>query len=293
MLPVKGLALAATSAAAYALYEPRRFAVGHIDVPVRSRVPALSILHVSDTHATAGTRALEAFLGGLPDRLPAEPDLVLATGDFVEDDGGITPVVRALAGLRGKLGNFYVFGSHDYYRSVFRLDSYGKYFKRERKPVTAPRIDTRRLCDGLAEAGWHAMTNADVVLNNEDDEIRITGVDDPYLKRHRLGHVQRGPSDAVAIGLMHSPEVVSAFALEDFDLVLAGHTHAGQVRLPGWGALVTNCSLPPQLAGGLNRVGSSWLHVSPGLGTSRFSPIRFDCRPEATMLYLRPAAPST
>jgi predicted MPP superfamily phosphohydrolase len=230
-----------------------------------------------------------SFIETLPDKLPVEPDLVLGTGDFVENDTGIDPIVEALGGLRARLGKFYVFGSHDYYRSVFTLNSYAKYLTHRRKKVAAPRIDTARLANGLADYGWHAVTNSDIVLNDEDDEVRITGVDDPYIWRQRLGHVQRGPGDSVAIGLMHSPDVVSAFALENFDLVLAGHTHGGQVRLPGWGAIVTNCSLAPQLAGGLNRVGSTWLHVSPGLGTSRSGPIRFACRPEATMLYLRPS----
>jgi predicted MPP superfamily phosphohydrolase len=78
--------------------------------------------------------------------------------------------------------------------------------------------------------------------------------------------------------------------LAGFDLVLGGHTHAGQVRIPGVGALVTNSSLPAALGGGLHRIGSGWLHVSPGLGTGRFAPIRFACRPEATLLVLSSSA---
>ncbi|MEA2517702.1 MAG: uncharacterized protein QOG16_1540, partial [Actinomycetota bacterium] len=88
----------------------------------------------------------------------------------------------------------------------------------------------------------------------------------------------------LAIGLAHAPDVVSQWMLQGFDLVFTGHTHAGQVRVPGFGAVVTNSSLPTELAGGLHRVGSGWLHVSPGLGTGRFAPIRFNCRPEATLL---------
>jgi predicted MPP superfamily phosphohydrolase len=116
--------------------------------------------------------------------------------------------------------------------------------------------------------------------------VRVAGVDDPYLGRARTGHLHRAPDDVVAIGLMHAPDVVSAFVLAGFDLVLAGHTHAGQVRLPGIGAVVTNCSLPTGLAGGAHRVGDAWLHVSPGLGTGSFAPIRFRARPEVTLLRL-------
>jgi predicted MPP superfamily phosphohydrolase len=88
---------------------------------------------------------------------------------------------------------------------------------------------------------------------------------------------------------MHAPDVVSEWFLTGFDLVLAGHTHGGQVRIPGIGALVTNCSLPTALAGGLHRIHGGWLHVSPGLGTGKYSPIRFACPPEATLLHLEPA----
>lgn len=293
MPAVKGLTMGAAAAAGYAFYEPFRFRLARIDVPVEAPVAPLSLLHLSDTHARTRTGALFRWLSSLPGLLGSPPDLLVATGDFVEDDGGIDPLVEALGGLRGRLGAFYVLGSHDYFRSVFRLDSYGKYFKRHRQPVAAPPVDTERLEAGLAKCGWEPLTNRDTVVDHQGAAVRVTGIDDPYIRRHRLDHVRREPSDALAVGLMHSPDEVSAFALRGFDLVLAGHTHAGQVRLPGWGALVTNCSLPAGLAGGLHRVGGTWLHVSPGLGTSRYAPVRFCCRPEATLLQLRPADPTS
>jgi predicted MPP superfamily phosphohydrolase len=90
---------------------------------------------------------------------------------------------------------------------------------------------------------------------------------------------------------------MSRFAADGYQLLLAGHTHGGQLCLPGKGALVTNCDLEPARVKGLHRhpagapigrPGSSWLHVSAGLGTSPFAPIRFCCRPEATLLTLTP-----
>jgi hypothetical protein len=71
---------------------------------------------------------------------------------------------------------------------------------------------------------------------------------------------------------------------------VAGHTHGGQVRLPFIGALVTNCSMPTRLARGLARLGRTYLHVSPGLGTGKYAPFRLLCRPEATLLELSPRA---
>jgi predicted MPP superfamily phosphohydrolase len=76
-------------------------------------------------------------------------------------------------------------------------------------------------------------------------------------------------------------------AADRVPLVLAGHTHGGQLAIPGWGALVSNCDLSPRRAKGLSRHSeSTWLHVSAGLGTSPYAPIRFACHPEATLLTL-------
>jgi predicted MPP superfamily phosphohydrolase len=93
---------------------------------------------------------------------------------------------------------------------------------------------------------------------------------------------------------MHSPGSAPETAALGYDLLVAGHTHGGQVCLPGVGALVTNCSLPSRLVSGLIRMGSAIVNVSPGLGTSKYAPFRFFCRPEATLLELhpRPSGPS-
>jgi uncharacterized protein len=140
----------------------------------------------------------------------------------------------------------------------------------------------------LRAKGWTALTNATELIDDGATRIRIAGVDDPYIRRHRTGHIARAAEDALAIGLVHAPDVVSDWILAGFDLVLAGHTHGGQVRLPLVGAVVTNCALPAALAGGLHAIGDGWLHVSPGLGSGRFAPVRFNERPEATLLQIRP-----
>jgi len=279
------MAGAGAALGAYALYEPYRYRLVTHDLACHPSVPELTVLHVSDTHLDSSNQARIRWLSELPDRLGLTPDLVLATGDLIQDNSGIEPLAELLAPLEARLGRFFVFGSHDYYQASFQ--SYAKYWTGKRNP-RAPHADSDRLRDSLQNKGWVQLHNRSEVIDTPSGRVRLTGVDDPYLGRHKMDHLERDAGDVCAIGLMHSPEIVSEFVLAGFDLILAGHTHAGQVRVPFVGALVTNCSLPLPLAGGPHRIGDSWLHVSPGLGSGKFSPIRFNCRPEATLLRLRP-----
>jgi len=278
------------AAVAYAFVEARRYHLDEQTVPVAAHVPRLSILHISDTHLRASHRRLIRFLATLPDLIGALPDFVLATGDLIENDGGIEPLVEAFGRLEANVGRYYVLGSHDLYRSTISgaLGSWRMFGRGERKRSTARRNDHHRLEAGLQEKGWKSLLNSFDVVDFSSVQIRLAGVHDPYLGLQTTSHLHRDAHDALAVGLVHSPDVVSEWVLSGFDLVVAGHTHAGQVRLPWLGSVVTNCSLPNALSGGLHRVGNAWLHVSPGLGTSRYAPIRFLARPAATLLRLDP-----
>jgi predicted MPP superfamily phosphohydrolase len=272
---------------AYALAEARSYRVQRHVLPVRAGTPRVTVLHLSDTHLKERDRAKTRWLRSLPERLGTEPDLVLATGDLIEDPSGIDPLVDALSGLRARWGKFYVLGSHDYLHSTF--PGFVKYFTGNRDVVRAKPADTPRLERGLRETGWAALTNRNEVLETPGGRVLLTGVDDPYIHREETGHLGRSSEHAAAIGLMHAPEVVSEYALAGYDLVLAGHTHAGQVRVPVAGAVVTNSTLPCALAAGPTRVGATWLHVSPGVAQGKFAPVRFNCRPEVTLLTLEPS----
>lgn len=285
--PLGWAAAAGAGLAAYALYEPYRYRLVTHELPVRWDGPPLDVLHLADTHLSPKDAKLMEFLKALPDRLPKMPDLVLATGDMIEGDAAIEPLLESISGIEARFGRFYVLGSHDYY--VSSGPSYTKYFSSDKVMRRAIPTDCDRLTDGLQSKGWVALTNTDRMVEVGEARVRVAGVDDPYLERHETSHIHRGHEDDLAIALVHAPNVVSEWVLNGFDLVVAGHTHAGQVRLPFLGALVTNCSLPSALASGPTRIGDGWLHVSPGLGTGRYSPIRFLARPEATLLRLLPA----
>ena len=282
---MRRLAALGAAAAAYSFYEPYRYRLERRVVPVSRPISELTVLHVSDTHMNPKDTRLIRFLASLPRELGKVPDLVVATGDMIEGTHGIDALIESLAPLEARLGRFYVLGSHDYYQSSG--PTYTKYFSDERGPTPARRADTERLESGLQANGWVSLQNRTELLATELGTIRVAGVSDPYLQRHETHHIATKSGEVLALALVHAPDVVSEWALNGFDLVLAGHTHGGQVRIPGLGAVVTNCSLPTGLASGLNRVGGAWLHVSRGLGTGRFAPVRFACPPETTLLTLR------
>jgi predicted MPP superfamily phosphohydrolase len=119
------------------------------------------------------------------------------------------------------------------------------------------------------------------------------GVDDPHLNYDVLDDVPADASADLAIGVAHAPylRVLDRWNSLGYPLIMAGHTHGGQLRVPFYGALVTNCDLDRSRARGLHTHqvddhDPSWLHVSAGLGTSPYTPVRFACRPEATLLTL-------
>ena len=151
----------------------------------------------------------------------------------------------------------------------------------------------------MARRGWLDLSNQRGRLTVGGLDVALTGVHDPHTKQDRYDLVagRADPAADVRIGIMHSPEprLLDQFAADGYDLLLAGHTHGGQLCLPWYGPLITNCGLDRKLARGLHRYladGQAWLHVSAGLGTSPFAPARFACRPEASLLTLVPRYPA-
>lgn len=149
---------------------------------------------------------------------------------------------------------------------------------------------------GAGAAGTEGPATGTGPVDAPTQRVALMGVDDPHMDRDRMPEPPASWSDPAALHLAvsHAPylRVVDAFTHAHADLVLAGHTHGGQIGLPFHGALVSNCDLPPAFAKGLHtwRAGadSAPLHVSAGLGTSPFVPLRIATRPEVSVIRLVP-----
>lgn len=290
-------ALAATGAACFGwgLLERGMYTVRRVTLDVLPPgCPELRVLHVSDFHLTTRQRRKQEFIASLT---ALEPDLVVNTGDNIAQAAAVEPLMAALESLRGVPGVF-VFGSNDYYAPEFRNPL--KYVvKGSSKGEDEPpeELPTDAVAAGLEDLGWVNLTQATATLEVAGQRIAFRGTDDAHLGRDDYDAVA-GPVDPDAVlnvGVTHAPYlgVLDAMTADGLELIFAGHTHGGQVCVPGFGALITNCDLDTDrvkgpsthIAGGH----TAQLHISAGLGTSPYAPYRFACRPEVTLLTLRPA----
>ncbi len=289
-----GAAVLAAGAAcvAYGTFVERRwYALRRVTVPgvLRSGAGRLRILHVSDVHLVPGQDHRVRFLEELSGE---DHDLVVATGDLMGAADAEDATVEALAPLtRDGRPGLVVLGSNDLYGPVVKSPL--SYFVSPRRRSHGARLDTQRMVDGLAEHGYRTLRNEAVTVETQAGTVVAGGIDDPHLRTTVLPDPSAvaGPRDTDAVlrlGLVHAPYLAALDVLVDagHDLLMAGHTHGGQVRFPPVGALVANCDLPLDQARGLSRHHDRWLHVSAGLGHSVYAPFRFACRPEATLLEL-------
>lgn len=312
-----GLALAGAGALAWAsLVEVRWYALREVTVPV---LPAgqepLRVLHLSDLHLTPGQHRKVDWVRDLAS---LRPDLVVDTGDNWAHLDAMPDLLRALEPHLGTPGTF-VWGSNDFFAPSPKNPARYLLPDARTKPAAPPvELPWRELGRRLSSAGWVDLTNRRGEVTAAGRRISLVGTDDAHLDRDRFPDAG-GPDDVrpartvddagvaradggdvdLHLGVTHAPyrRVLDAMHADDVDLLLAGHTHGGQLAVPGYGALVTNCDLDRGRAKGLHgwpgarpdaRGGadSTWLHVSGGLGTSPYAPVRFACRPEATLLTL-------
>jgi predicted MPP superfamily phosphohydrolase len=284
-----GATAVGTATLAYAAgIERRHWTLRQATLPVLAEgARPLKVLHISDLHMTPNQTSKQRWVASLA---ALEPDLVVNTGDNLAHQNAVPAVLRALGPLLDVPGVF-VFGSNDYYAP--RPKNPVRYITKSKKRIHGIPLPWRDLRAALVERGWHDLTHVRRLLAVEGQTIAVAGVDDPHLRRDRYSDIAGKPdrTATLRLGVTHSPEprVLDSFADDGYDLVMAGHTHGGQLRVPGYGALVTNCQLDRTRARGASRGGAhTWLHVSAGLGTSPYAPVRFACPPEASLLTLVP-----
>ena len=257
------------------------------------------MLHVSDLHLVPTQARKLAWIRSLAD---LEPDLVVDTGDNLAHVEALDPLLAAMRPLLDTAPGMFVMGSNDYYAP--RPKNPARYLLPDARValgVESRELPAGELAAAFRAAGWVDLTNRRDVLEVKDLTLDLVGVDDPHLDRD----VFPEPAAAAAstadlrLGVTHAPyrRVLDRMHADGSDVIIAGHTHGGQLCVPGFGALVTNCDLDRRRAKGLHGWpgarpdeqggdASTWLHVSAGAGTSPYAPFRVACRPEATLMTL-------
>jgi predicted MPP superfamily phosphohydrolase len=257
------------------------------------------VLHLSDAHMAPWQRRKQRWMAALADTW--RPDLVVNTGDNLGHEQGLRGLRAALDPLRGIPGMF-VHGSNDHAAPTPRNPL--RYFTGPSTvKVASEPLDTQALDGYLAdELGWLNLNNDVGSVEVGGMRIDAFGVSDAHRGWDDLNALPELLDDlkadiapaAATLGVTHAPyrRVLDEYVDLGADVIFAGHTHGGQVRVPGFGALVANCDIPLRQARGYSR----WTHrgravplnVSAGLGHSIYAPVRFACRPEVSLITLLP-----
>jgi len=263
-----------------------------VELPIFHKGQSLRILHLSDLHLTPKQKNK---ISDLKELSALDPDLTIITGDFLAHQDSVPAVVDALSGLLAKPG-FFVFGSNDYYAPVPK-NPISYLFSNSSGGRLGVNLPWLKLQNELVKAGWLNLNQRKLITSINGITIEARGTDDAHLKRDNYEAVsgKRNPDAQLSIAVTHAPymRLLNAMHKDNLDLIIAGHTHGGQVRLPlpnflgGSRALTTNCDLPTWRARGLSTIADEpWLHVSAGVGTSPFTPFRLASPPEATLITL-------
>ena len=305
------LGVAAAGVAVWStLIERRLFTIRRHALPILPTGAApIRILQLSDLHLAPWQTNKINWVRSLAE---LQPDLVVLTGDQMGHMQARHALLQALQPLAESAPTVFVHGSNDYYSPMWKNPV--KYvLEPSRLNTRKPDIDNVALTAGLEKLGAINLNNSAAALNVRGTELQLLGLNDPHIRYDHADSMREAlaalPSEAsepdesdeprssapLRIGVVHAPyqEALGALLREGTDLLLAGHTHGGQVRVPGVGALTSNCDLPTKQARGLSvwydAHHAAYLNVSAGLGNSIYAPVRFACRPEASLLTLEPA----
>jgi predicted MPP superfamily phosphohydrolase len=227
----------------------------------------LRILHLSDFHLgtlSLNGRSVRKAVAWAGER---EYDLALVTGDLLSRRRGARTLRTVLGALRSRLGSFTVLGNHD--------------IAETRDPFSRPGDP-----DAVAEAGAVLLADAARTVEVGGARVQLVGISPDSFRAWREPGRLVDPGTDLRILLCHFPDVLRSLRPGEFQLVVAGHLHGGQICLPRPGGKLRLEHLRARYWEGLHETSVGWLHVSRGLGTS-FVPFRFLARPEVTLLTLR------
>jgi predicted MPP superfamily phosphohydrolase len=247
----------------------------------------IRILHFSDLHLTPSRKR---EIADIKSWAALKPDLVISTGDFLAHRDGVEVALNALNELLDIPG-LYVFGSNDYYAPKFKNPlSYLKKDSGERN--LGEKLPIWEFDKELQNRGWINLNNKRRSITINGIAIDVRGTDDAHLELDEYERVSGKKSGELSIGVTHAPyrRVLDSMAQDEIDLIFAGHTHGGQVRMPWFGgsrSLTTNCDLPNWRSRGLTKIDSQpYLNVSAGMGYSPFAPFRIFCPSEVSLITL-------
>ena len=262
------------------LIETRRLVVRQIAVPLPNLPAALAglrIAHLSDPHCSDRATAESVIHRAVMETLRQGPDLVLITGDLARGSKCANAATEQLRELSAPHGVYTVLGNHDWDCTL------GSYLFGS----PGPRMSLADWRQALAGTGIQLLANESRTIIVNGQTIAIVGIGDPSCGRDdletALAHI--GPAD-LKILLAHSPDAIDLPQAPWADLLLAGHTHGGQWRLPGLGTLWAPVWRLRRRSAGLMRFGQSIVHVSCGLAAG--TDARFLCPPEISILTLVP-----
>ena len=252
---------------------------------------SLRILHISDTHLCSSTlKRLEA----LEFAVDGKWDLVFVTGDLIENDSGIKPITEALSKLDATYGKYAVFGNHDYFGYTcsnpyeWAINILGC-FRKQTGDKYGHENDIGALKEHLEnDAGVKVLINETIEIETSfGRSIQIFGIDDPSKKRDKaeLLYDKVNP-EALRIVIMHSPHNLKSIKPLRPEIILCGHTHGGQVRLPFIGPVTSASDAPRDKSAGTVELEGMRVHVSFGLGAGKLFPFRFNSPREITEILL-------
>lgn len=260
--------------------ESRRFQLETVRVTTgggnRSRSP-WRILHLSDLHLCDPEREKIDFLRKVTEE---QFDLVVLTGDVFENFTGL-PYIHEILSRKPKFGAYAVLGNHDYYNYTLFHKTIGRVYRKFRHPPE--KRDVEPFVKALEKGGFTVLRNNSV--NLKDHGVFLVGIDYPTIEQVALSKLMsEATADQFKLVLFHVPIFLDRIRVAGAHLAVGGHTHGGQVRLPGYGAIITDSELPRHEASGLFFRGETAFHISRGLGADPRSNIRFFCPPAATII---------